>query len=704
MALLAGCGSSAAGTAARSFAGGPVERDGMTLPARVQGGALALAVGDGFEPRFWPGVNLGSTIPGHQPGEVAATAEDYRRWFPQMAELGARVVRVYTILPPAFYDELRAYNLAHPERPLYVIHGVWIPEERFLQTQDAYDPGVLSEFRAELTDAVAAVHGDLDRPERRGHASGRYRSSIAPWLLAWSVGVEWDPNATARSDRANAGRPAFRGRFITTRGEPTPMESWIAEHLDLVAGLEAARGWSRPITFTNWITADPLMHPSEPLAQEDMVSVDAMHLRATERWPGGFFASYHAYPYYPDFLGLDPGYAEYRRPDGTVDPYAGYLHELRAHHRGQAVMITEFGQPTGTGIAHHGPLDRHQGGHSEQEAAANNADMLAAIRQEGYAGGIVFEWADEWFKFTWNTVDLEVPGERRQLWRNVLTNEEHFGVIAADPGEDGRIVTVDGDDSEWVAGHSPVIQEGRGAVREVRAIKDEEYLYLRLRLDEPLDDARPVSIGFDLRPAGNRGLPGTDGLVPEAEVALTIADGEATIRQAAWTDPIAALYGVRHDFVEVDRAHLEEGSGAWVTPRLILNRPQRIPGTGRTLPTELVEVGTLPWGSADPEDGDFDERHLIDADGEVVEIRVPWALLTFSDPSSRRLLTPRPDGALDTEIAERIGISVVRDGQVAETAGFAWEDWNRVAWHERRKDGWETLQKAFRATAEADPA
>ena len=27
-----------------------------------------------------------------------------------------------------------------------------------------------------------------------------------------------------------------------------------------------------------------------------------MHIAATQAWPGGFFASYHAYPYYPDFL------------------------------------------------------------------------------------------------------------------------------------------------------------------------------------------------------------------------------------------------------------------------------------------------------------------------------------------------------------------------------------------------------------------
>ena len=53
------------------------------------------------------------------------------------------------------------------------------------------------------------------------------------------------------------------------------------------------------MTFTNWLTTDPLRHPYEPLAVEDMVSIDAMHISATRRWPGGFFASYHAYPVLP---------------------------------------------------------------------------------------------------------------------------------------------------------------------------------------------------------------------------------------------------------------------------------------------------------------------------------------------------------------------------------------------------------------------
>ena len=134
--LLAALGLSACGdgeTGARAakrykdpglYAGATLKRGGLKLPARVQGRDLALAHKGRFAGRFWPGVNLGVTVPGRNPGELAPTRRDYDRWLDGMQDLGARVVRVYTILRPAFYEALAAHNKRNPRTPLYFIQGV----------------------------------------------------------------------------------------------------------------------------------------------------------------------------------------------------------------------------------------------------------------------------------------------------------------------------------------------------------------------------------------------------------------------------------------------------------------------------------------------------------------------------------------------------------------------------------------------------
>ena len=697
LALLTGCAFGAEDEAGPSYA--PRTVDSLQLPARVTAPSLAAATEDGFVSLFWAGVNLGSTVPGHQPGEVAATRADYDRWLPGIADVGARVIRIYTILRPDFYDALAAYNEAHPEEPLFFIQGVWIPEEEFLETGNAYDPSVTNGFKAELEDAVAVVHGDATLPERPGHAGGAFGSNVSRWLLAFSPGIEWDPRAVESTDAQNAGTKPYSGRYVTAGPDATPMESWIASMLDYTAELDAERGWSHPLTFTNWLTLDPLDHPYEPLPEEDLVSVDATHITATDEWPGGFFASYHAYPYYPDFMRLTPEYQTYQRPrDGVVDPYSGYLHVLREHHGAQAVMVTELGVPSSLGTAHRGPLGRDQGDHSEEEALAINADMLRNLEEEGYAGGILFSWVDEWFKFTWNTVDLELPADRRQLWRNDLTNEEHFGLIAAEPGEQ-PVVVLDGDGEEWETNGSQVIAESDGPVREVRAVKDEQALYLRLVLDEEESwREQPLTIGLDVRPGGNEGLPEHPGVYPEADVALVVGPGdESELLQAAWWEPTRIRYGKGLGYIPVSAADLEPGSGAWVRPLQIINRPYTVPPTGEERPAETHELGPMPIGTRDPEDEDFDARTLVAASGDVVEIRLPWALLGFADPSSLTLYDEQPQGPTRTLETDRIGIAVQSgDAPLLATNGYAWEPWQRVTWHERRKRGFDELADTMR--------
>jgi len=84
--------------------------------------------GKEYIPVFIKGINLGVSVPGTQPGQLAATREDYRRWFSLIKEAGYNTIRIYTLHYPRFYEELEQYNLAHPGSPLLLIQGIWLEE------------------------------------------------------------------------------------------------------------------------------------------------------------------------------------------------------------------------------------------------------------------------------------------------------------------------------------------------------------------------------------------------------------------------------------------------------------------------------------------------------------------------------------------------------------------------------------------------
>lgn len=231
--------------------------------------------------------------------------EQYRQWIQQMGDFGVRFLRVYTLHQPAFYQALRDYNFAHPDYPIYLLHGVYLPDESYLESHDLYDPKPTEAFTRELHDLSDAVSGDLERELDVGRAGGSYTADVSPWVAAWIIGVEWDPNAIHKSEKKNRSQPPYRGKYFTTSATKTQVnstESWIAARMDELASAEVKRGRSVPIAFVNWPTADPLDHGSnEPNPTEDLVSVDANHVLPTKRWPGRNLRELSLLPLLPRF-------------------------------------------------------------------------------------------------------------------------------------------------------------------------------------------------------------------------------------------------------------------------------------------------------------------------------------------------------------------------------------------------------------------
>jgi hypothetical protein len=716
---------------------GKVERPvsevgGIKQVSTVKDTHLAVYDGTSWNSRFWTGMNLGATLPGHAPGELAPTKEDYLRWFPQMKEMHVDVLRVYTILNPEFYEALKEFNSTRND-PLWLIQGVWSPEEELVgedqDGRDAYAPEITQIFRSEISDAVRVVHGDADIPERPGHASGRYGADVSAYMLGWIVGTEWYPYAVKVTDDANPSAPLFSGEYFRAKEDATPFESWLASMLEVLAEKEMEYGWQHPVALSNWPTTDPLSHPDEPNEQEDLVSVDPMHVEPTSAWKAGYFASYHIYPAYPDFMRYEEKYQNYHTAEGKRDPYAGYLNELRAHHEGIPLMATEYGTSSARGMAHRGSLGRNQGMHTEEEQGRINAELLDDIYDEGLDGAILFSWQDEWFKFAWNTGDLEVPANRRPMWLNRLTNEQNYGVIATEPGESGEeTIHLDGKSNDWddraddqggfkgfvkrlsdrVLGRVPEVRQRRYEDFDLTVSHDEAYVYLLLQKRKGKWDFSDevLNVGFGTLPGGSLKAdkaPGVD--FPGGIQFLLQLEGEKDSHlwiNSAY-DPHTWLYGAQLDYMPDPEIEKDPRAGVFLPWRLALNRPLELPQSGRKIPFEDYEVGRMNFGITDPSHPEFDSLADWYAEGDVLEIRIPWTLLGYTDPSTLRVWDyPYEADSVEAVRIENLRVyPAVRPGGGARPADidpltYTWEGWEQPTYHERRKESYAILSKAFK--------
>lgn len=673
---------------------------GFVPHLRTGGDRFEIVSGGVASPFTIRGVNLGAGAPGHFPGEFGFTREDYARFIRFARDLNANALRVYTLHPPAFYEALREENLAHPDRPVWLFQGVWT---ELPASNDFWDPGFTDGFERDLECAVDAVHGRADVAPRPGHAAGRYAADVSPWLAGWLVGREWEPYAVRETDQRHPDFTSYAGDWFTVAGG-SATEVWLARMCDRIVSWEHARyGVARAVSFVSWPTLDVMEHPTEHEAgggeahhDEDAVSVDPTRIRPTRSagWASGFlgyYASYHVYPYYPDFLNLDPGYSAHRDRHGVCN-YAGYLADLKAHTPGLPLLIAEYGVPTSRGISHLQPQGLHHGGASDAAQGARIVRLVEDIRDAGCAGSLLFSLFDEWFKTNWLAAQKEQPRDRDPLWYNPLDPEEGYGLIAFDPSPPIR---VDGEVSDWrgIAPYAtaPRARTARAGARPVyppmvRALyvtSDAAHLFLRLDVDprslggraqafgvalDMLDPRRgDVRLPAPLDASWSRGAeyvlvvdPGRRGGKPaRAELFSDRRMGWSDYGRLrvgnVWMPTASALQTQANDdglyaplVVNVNRERVS-ASGV-VYPgmdvdmgRLSLGRPRRAPATHESDTVRWFVPGAEWW---------------IDRARGVIEIAIPWSLLNVSDPSSLAVLDDRPETP-EIEVARTHGIGLL---------------------------------------------
>lgn len=756
----------------------------IPLKIMAKAGKDYLAVHEGGEWRdiFIKGVNLGVALPGKFPAEFSMEKELYLDWLDKIGEMNANTIRVYTLLPPVFYKALKEHNQKEESNKLWLIQGVWVelPPEH-----DFYDAKFAEEFKADIARVIDAIHGNIDIAYRPGHAYGRYEDDISDYLLAMILGREWEPFSVIDFNTRYPKINEYKGNYFLVR-EGNPMECWIAEICDFTAGYESNRYRKQhPLSFSSWPTLDPLTHPTEtskaeeneikrklgmdvePILEEvyddDSVFVDAVRIEPTHKMKAGFFASYHIYPYHPDFLNLDPGYSQEEDSQGPNN-YFGYLKDLKEHHKDQPLLVAEFGVPTSRGISHFQPQGMNHGGHTETEQGRICQRLMKNIIESRSAGGLVFSWIDEWFKKNWLTVDFENPLERNPLWYNAMDPEQNYGLLAMKPGKEDWKIKVDAKDEDWkevkplyrdrflkeegenfiqkmkrkIHGALEVRKKFRDGFDGARDLKrfyvtqDEGYLYLKLEVlcldcdqDGEVDwDKAHYFIGIDTyrRDLGEFKFP-----------------RPANISAPSGMEFMIELRGHDRSRILVDEPydifiHTIEGWGPYQSKvnsngrfkelKAETNR-ERYGRDGTIFPEVIYSKSPLRLGSLERGSNDYDTLcdWALNKDKNFIELRIPWALLNVTDPSSLRVLHQEgphlpPLDTVETEGFIFYTLSVIPGEQkdavadifpsilrrskferVAESSVksdvYQWERWESPKYHTYLKDSYYVIKDDF---------
>lgn len=674
---------------------------GVRYRFKAEGDYFYLYENGEWKQQFMRGVNIGATEPGLFPGDLTISYDTYYRWFGYISAMNCNCIRIYTLMPPQFYQALGDFN-RKAQNALYLYQGIWVNEEDIERLADTYaeNEKILNDFIADATDLVDVIHGSARIAETAGEAYGTYTADVSQWLAGWIVGIEWDPNLVLNTNSQHPDKKDYDGGYLYTQ-TASPFEAFLCRAGDALIRHETEEyQFQTPLAFSNWITTDPLIHPNEPHYDEDKATVNTENVKWRSFGPG-MFASYHIYPYYPDSLNYQEDYLEYIDDSGKVNTYAAYLEDLKLAHT-VPILVAEFGIPTSRGMGHESVMGYNQGMVDETDQGAMLVDMLECIDSARYAGGIVFTWQDEWFKRTWNNVMFDIA-DRRPFWSNIQTTEQCFGLMAFDPGETDTVCYVDGDVSDW-KNVLPLVTTAQGSLS---IQSDERYLYI-------LVDAAQYTFETDTL------------LIP----INTIAD-QGNTRSAAdnaafdtAADFLIRIHGKDDSRILVDRYYdafnyyfleskklsdipAEENagvkdSGMFDSMRLCYGYNLTVKGTGQVVPDKAYETGKLRYGNGNPDAKDY--QSLVDfcyKDGKL-EIRIPWQLLNVMDPSGKQqiadfrrtqAISPQTYTEFQLGFAYRSGDTPL---SIALEGSYVYAGWNQPTWHERLKPAYYELQAYFK--------
>lgn len=639
-------------------------------------------------------INMGSSMPGKDDKEYSIDEETYLRWFKQIQEMNVNTIRVFNIESPEFYKALRKYNLSR-KTPLYLIQGMDVGDYEKNSSVDYFESSIKSNLLKNLYAMVDVIHGKRVINYNTFYASGRFSYDVSDWTIGYIIGTDWNDVTVEYTNQKNKEDTVYNGKYLKTNDNAKPFERFLAEIGDNVFKYESEKyGEQKLLSFGNAPQTDPFEYDA---AISDyfnkFTTVDISRISSTNKVKSGIFAAYQVYSGYPDY---------YSYEDKTLaNSYKDYLAKLNDYYD-MPLVISEFGYSTARGKTINTLNDNYgDETYTDEEQGKMIVKAINTMKEVGINNYILYEWHDEWDKNVWNTM-YATDTTRAQYWHDLQTSTQNYGILAFDDGKVKQTVTLDGKKNEWKK--KDIVLESKDL--KLSSKYDTKYLYLLIEKDNLDLDNDTIYIPIDVTSKSGSKKSDFDNLTftRNADFLIKIngKDNSKVLVQSRYNS-LRAVYGKKvyqHDPYEKDNIPAKDSSN--FEDIKLITSTQNLIKNNATYNIEnvatVVDSGSLVYGDGDPESKDYNSLSDFYSTKNIIEVRIPWGMLNFSDPS---LMMVHDDYyknyGVDSYHINNIYLGVGDGKEKISFGKLELKGWNKkVSYHERLKKSYYIIQDALK--------
>ena len=567
------------------------------------------------------GVNLNSIKPGNFSNDKVITEEEYLNWITIIDNMGANCIKVPDIMDNNFYNALYKFN-EDKKDPIYVIQGIYFDEVDLKNGKDIQSEEIEEKFKKHIKLIIDSIHGnsfDLNEDIKNEY----YNTDISDYLIGYTLGIEFARNDLIHTELIN-NKDSYNGKYFYTNNDASSFESYIAKMADYLVEYEYKQYKEQKLVgfigSSNNYKELNSSNQNEDNSIKDYINPN--NINSKGKLKTGIFASYNLYPSYTNM-------------NENQDNIEEYVNELKNTHK-IPIIIGEYGVPSSRNSADFN-TDTNKGYINEQEQGEILVDTYRTINDANIAGSFIFELQDSWQRTSWNTKELKIL-DRAPYWSDAQDYSQNFGLIAFDPSQADSKLYPDEKIDEWK--NKNIINKNEDISLSMRS--DEKYLYFMLKSENTINlDKQDIYVYLDITP--NSGSTKSSQLNlnfdKPVDFIIEIKDREnAKVLVHEYYNYFSLNqnkkeYQKRPDLISV-QSDMDEFSPIYIetSPRMYVEDLKKI------VESKKIETGKLVHGNSNPLNENYNSASDFYVSNDYIEIRVPWSLLNFMDPSTKQIM------------------------------------------------------------------